>query len=120
MSVNFREGCIQDIRTTLRGMNIVTSTYQVFGEIKAYILNKGENYRNWYVGITDDARSRLFVDHGVSEKNDAWIFRKCDNNQAAKRIKETLVKMGCEGAAGGWDEDTTSVYAYLKSPNTTP
>ncbi len=99
---------------------MVITTHQVYDEIKAYILKKGERYPDWYVGITSDARHRLFIEHSVSEKNDLWIYRKCSNNRAAKSVKETLLKLGCAGAAGGWDDLTTSVYAYRKSPNTTP
>lgn len=93
---------------------------QAYDEIKAYIDKQDSPYPSWYAGIASDTRSRLFEEHNVSEKDDFWIYRKCPNDQSARNAEEALLKLGCDGAPGGGDESTTSVYAYLKSSNTNP
>jgi hypothetical protein len=93
---------------------------QAYDEIKAYIDKWRKPYPSWYAGIASDARKRLFEEHGVSEKDDYWIYRQCSSDQATRNVEEALLKLGCDGASGGGDESTTSVYAYLKSANTNP
>jgi hypothetical protein len=99
---------------------MVVSTNRVFDEIKAYVNRKGEPYTGWFVGITADVSNSLFVEHGVSQKQDYWIYKQCPNNRAAKSVKSALMKLGCEGRSGGWDESTNTVFAYLKNSKTTP
>jgi hypothetical protein len=89
-------------------------------EIKAYIDKRRKPYSSWYVGIASDARKRLFEEHNVSEKDDYWTYRRCSSVGAARVVEEALLKLGCDGALGGGDESTASVYAYLKSANTNP
>jgi hypothetical protein len=93
---------------------------QAYDEIKAFIDKRNRPYSSWYAGIASDARSRLFQEHNVSEKNDWWILRQCQNDQSARNVEEALLKLGCDGDTGGGDQSTTSVYAYMKSPNTNP
>jgi hypothetical protein len=88
--------------------------------IKAYIDEKGSAYSNWYAGITDDAKRRLFEEHGVSEKNGLWIYRSADNDTIARRIEEYLIKLGLDGDTGGGDESSNVVYAYKKTSMTEP
>ncbi len=99
---------------------MVTTTHQVFNEIKEYIKGKGGRYQDWYAGTTSDIRYSLFLEHHVSEKQDLWIYRKCPDIRGAKRIKEVLLVLGCKGRADEWDVSANSVFAYRKSPNTTP
>ena len=99
---------------------MVTTTHQVFNEIKEYIRKKGERYQDWYVGTTSDIRYGLFLEHHVSEKQSLWIFRTCPDIRTAKRIKEVLMTLGCKGRGDEWDAAATSVYAYRTSPDTTP
>ena len=44
--------------------------------------------------------------------------------EAARRIEQALLKLGCASAAaggpGGGDESATAVYAYWKREHTTP
>jgi hypothetical protein len=99
---------------------MVTTTNQVYDEIKKFIAAKGEPYSRWYVGVTADVFQSLLVGHGVSQKQGSWIYKQCVSNQSAKNVTMTLMKLGCDGKSGGWDESPDIVYAYLKSPGTTP
>ncbi len=95
-----------------------TTAHQIYNEIKAYIKKKDGCFQNWFVGITADAHQCLFVEHGLSEKNDTWIYRICENNRAAKNIKESLLRLGCDSIACGWDDATKTIFAYPKSSRT--
>lgn len=99
---------------------MVVTTHKIFDEIKSYINKKGEPYSSWYVGTADDAFNSLFVQHGVSEKQDFWMYKQCPDSRVAKHIKMTLLKLGCEGWAYGWADSCVYVYVYLKSSNTKP
>ena len=99
---------------------MVATTPKTYHDIKTYIAGTDKNFKNWFVGITANARECLFIEHGVSEQTDKWIYRRCYNNRCAKNIKESLMTMGCSGDAGGWDDETTTVYAYLKNEHTIP
>lgn len=91
----------------------------IISEIKAYIQEWGGNYSDWYVGIASDPRKRLFDEHNVDEKEDAWIWHKCENASTAREIEEYFVNiLGTDGGAGGGDYTTKYVYAYKKAPHT--
>jgi hypothetical protein len=98
---------------------MVTTTNKIYEDIKTYITQKGEPLGKWYVGSTSDVYQCLFVEHRVSEQQDLWIYKQCTSTQSAKNVKMTLMKLGCEGRTGGWDESNV-VYAYLKTPDTIP
>ena len=88
-------------------------------EIKQYIDNNGGNYPKWYVGITSDARRRLFTEHGVKEKGDYWIFRSTPSADKAREIEAYFIDtLKTDGGPGGGDDTTTTVYAYHKEAHT--
>lgn len=81
-------------------------------EIENHITNCGGVYRDWYCGIASDPRQRLFTDHSVDEKNDAWIFRDCGDESTARDAERYFLNKGCKGDEGGGDWQTKYVYAY--------
>ncbi|GLV14738.1 hypothetical protein Heshes_24220 [Alicyclobacillus hesperidum] len=90
-------------------------------EIDAHIQQCGGAYSNWYVGIAADARDRLFSDHTVDEKKDAWIYRNAENSTVARRIEKYFIEtLGTDGGPGGGSDQTTYVYAYKKNAHTEP
>lgn len=97
-----------------------SSEFDAKMDMKAFIDRALRPYSEWYAGIAADPRERLFNDHGVSEEREWWITRECDKAESARRVEEYLLKLGCDGAAGGDDDTTTGVYAYLKGEHTTP
>jgi len=93
----------------------------IIKEIKGHIEKSGYPYSSWYVGISEDAKRRLFTDHNVQEKNAWWIYREASSNQVAREIEEYFVKtLRTDGGLGGGGEDADMVYAYKKGPNTNP
>ena len=78
-----------------------------------------DSYANWYVGITNDPKNRLFKDHGVSQ-NGAWIYRQADTTEIARDVEFFFLSQGCDGGSGGGDDDSGFVYAYKKTSSTNP
>lgn len=95
-------------------------TQQIITDISNYIANNGGQYRDWYIGITLDARQRLFNDHRVYENGSGWIFREADTNPEARSIEKYFLDHGCDGGTGGGDNTSRMVYSYKKSGHTNP
>lgn len=85
---------------------------RVISEIDEHIRKCGGGYSAWYCGIASNPRDRLFSDHNVSEKNDAWIFRDCGSDSEARNVEQYFLRKGCKGGDGGGDWQTKYVYAY--------
>jgi hypothetical protein len=83
-----------------------------YDEIKAHMDQCGGDYRNWYVGIACDPRTRLFSQHRVCEQTGAWIYRNAGTETAARAIEKALLALGCKGGPCGGDGNTCCVYAY--------
>jgi len=96
----------------------VTSELDARLEIKAFVDRSRAPYSGWYVGVAADPDKRL-EQHGLQEA-DWYIVRRLASAEAARRVAEALLKLECDGAAGGDDETATAVYAYWKRGHTTP
>ena len=97
------------------------SKQEIINDIKNYIQKGGGGYSAWYVGISKDARDRLFNGHNVREKGDWWIYSQASSAQVAREIEDYFVNtLGADGATGGGDETADMVYAYEKAAHTNP
>jgi len=95
----------------------VSSAQQVVRDVEAYMVKFGA-YREWYAGVAADPRARLFNDHNVQEKSDAWIYRQCESDDAARQVEQYFLAKGCQGGTGGGGQGTRSFYAYKIQPHT--
>lgn len=94
---------------------------QIIREISSHIKNRGGFPQDWYIGISQDARKRLFIDHNVDEEKDAWIYKTANSNKEAREIEDYFVnKVRTDGGPGGGDKESKMVYAYKKSDRTNP
>jgi len=91
---------------------------EIISDIEEYF--RGTNYSSCYVGISSDARKRLFEEHNVSEKDDAWIIRTASSHTEAREIEKHFLDAGMDGGGGGGDETSNKVYAYKKAYYTHP
>lgn len=93
---------------------------EIIDEITTHIQRCGGNYSTWYVGVSKDVHDRLFNNHKVREKQDAWIYRKASSSQSARDIEEYFVNLGTDGGGGGGDVSSDMIYAYMKNAYTKP
>jgi len=94
---------------------------KIKADIKAYMSKRGGAYREWYVGITSDPDQRLFTDHRVNRKGDAWIYKEADSTSVARSVESYFVNIcGTDGGTGGGGSDAKFVYAYKKATHTEP
>ena len=71
------------------------------------------------MGISKDARARLFSCHNVGEKSDVWICRQAIPAAVARSVEDYFVNaLGTDGGLGGGDSSADYVYAYRKIPQT--
>ena len=115
-------------------------THRIMDIIKDFINKSGGSYSKWYVGVADNPYARLFNEHGVKEKSDAWICRTASSSEAAREIELYFIEVlgtdggpglsantaclppqrGRQAQAGRGDENTKLVYAYKKNNHTNP
>lgn len=80
----------------------------------------GPSY-SWYVGISPDAKERLFSHHKVSVETGIWIWKAADNPSIAREVEDYFVdNFYSDGALYGRDILSTQVYAYKKASYTKP
>jgi hypothetical protein len=91
---------------------------QTINEILSHIGQCGGLLSDWYAGITDDPRVRLFTEHNVQERGDSWIYRDAGTANAARTIEQNLLDQGCDGGPGGGSNSSKYIYAYRKTGGT--
>ncbi|MCK5283507.1 MAG: hypothetical protein KAK00_08945 [Nanoarchaeota archaeon] len=91
---------------------------QIISEIKNYVSRHGGIYQEWYVGISEDPKERLFNGHNVDKDNDLWIHREANSSEVAREIEEYFLSIGTKGGSGGGDSDAKYVYAYKINSHT--
>lgn len=87
-------------------------------DIKSHVANSGGSYSHWYVGIAADAKGRLFNDHAVKERSDAWIYRQCTRSDVARAVEKHFLAQGMQGGSGGGYDESDYVYAYKVAGHT--
>jgi hypothetical protein len=89
------------------------SKQDIVNAIETYIQRcSGNYYREFYVGISDDARNRLFNEHSVNEENGCWIYDTASSHQAARDIEKHFIAKGMKGGDGGGSDRSDMVYVY--------
>lgn len=91
---------------------------QIINDINTYMRQHGGTNPNWYVGIAEQPRERLFVEHNVSEENGSWIYRQATSSAVARSVEQAYLDAGCDGGSGGGGLQTDYVYAYRKTAHT--
>ena len=108
-------------------MTQATSELDARIEMKAFIDRCRAPYADWYVNTCADPQRRIEA-HGC-ETNDWYVHRRLGSVEAAQRVLETLLKLGCQTggeipAGEGEPEDgeapAIAVYAYWRRDHTTP
>ena len=96
------------------------SKQEIISKIDGHIKSRGGPYSSWYVGITEDAKRRVFQEHGVDKDKDFYIWLTASSSAIARDVESHFLDEGCDGGTGGGDDDADIVYAYKKSSRTDP
>jgi len=80
----------------------------IVSEMKEYVSGWDGRYSEWCVGITENAKQRLFEDYHVNEKNDAWIYRVASSSNVARKIELYFIDIGAKS-----DPRTKNEYAEI-------
>ena len=81
---------------------------------------KGGEYCDWYVSVTNNAEHRLFHQHNVGA-GDVWIVKKTGSASEAQYIETYFSdQLGTDGGIDRRDESGRDVYAYRKREHTDP
>ena len=93
---------------------------QIVEDIRGHKDDCGGAYKDWYVGISKDAKDRLFNGHKVKVKGGAWIVRTASSSSVARDIEKHFLDLGMDGDEGGGSDASNQVYAYKKKAHTDP
>jgi hypothetical protein len=96
------------------------SEQEIIKFLVGHIQKYGSDFRNWYVGIASDPKSRLFNEHCVSKENDRWGYDNAGSEQSARNIEEFIITNYNTDGGGGGDINSTWVYVYKKTYFTRP
>ncbi|WP_280565349.1 hypothetical protein [Chromohalobacter sp. 48-RD10] len=93
------------------------SKEKIISEIDAYMTSHGGTPTDWYVGIAENPRERLFSGHNVSEDG-VWIYCPAASEAIARSAEKAYLDTGHDGGGGGGGASTDYVYAYKKTLST--
>lgn len=87
---------------------------KIVDEIVNYIKNScnAVYYSDFYVGIAEDPRNRLFNQHNVNEDRGCWIMREGININHSRSAEKILINRGMKGGDGGGSDKSVWVYCY--------
>ena len=63
------------------------SVQQIKFEFISYVKEFGADFREWSVGLADDAAAALFGEHGVDEARDIWLWKPAVSPGAAAMVR---------------------------------
>lgn len=87
----------------------------IFRSLEQFINSFRLPYDQWYVGVTNDWKRRLFDEHRVSRLGSDYKVFECSNAEAATHIEKYFCeRMRTDGGTGGAGADARYVYLYLK------
>jgi hypothetical protein len=97
--------------------------FYTVNQVRDYIINlisnNGGVYSDWYVGVAENPRERLFEGHGVNEASDLWAFSTCSTSDEARSVESYFVNtLNTQGDTGGGSNSTNAVYAYKITSHT--
>lgn len=90
----------------------------IINAIKSLISKNGGSYSDYYVGITDNPKERLFEHHKVS-KNGVYDYWEAMGAESARAVEKYCIdQLSADGGTGGGDDYSKYVYVYEKTSYT--
>ena len=94
---------------------------EIIREIEDHIHKNGGEFDEWYVGMTENPKVRLFRQHKLREKGDGWICRRTyDGGQAFEVVEYFRTVRQLTSMKATQSEDAVYVYAYRMKEHTSP
>jgi len=101
---------------------MIYSVQQIKFDVYSYIKEFDSEFDDWYIGISNDPKTKMLAEHNVDEAEDIWLYRQALSLRACQTIQRHFVEgLGVsgepvvEGRQGG-----NCIYLYKKSPRTCP
>lgn len=97
-----------------------SGTGRIIGDIQSFVSRHGEDYRNWYIGITADPLTRLLEEHKIDVNVDQWLCAEAFSNKEANLVLQRFINEF--GMTGSCDVDDKGcfIYAYRMGDHTQP
>lgn len=93
---------------------------KIVEKIDEHLRKSGKRYYSeFYIGLSNNARKRLFEEHHVDKENSWWIYVTAESPKVAREIEKHYLDLGMRGGTGGGNEDSKMVYCYVVTPTTT-
>lgn len=97
------------------------SRSEIIGDIEDYIGRNGDNFAEWFVGATGTPKARLFTQHKVKQKGDAWIARQAKDEYEAHEVADYFrTTRRTKGQPAEPRATDLYVYAYKLKSHTKP
>ena len=94
---------------------MVFSAQQIKFEFLTYIKEFDINPRAWRIGVAEDARQALFVENGVHEVDDIWLWKPALSAAAAQLVYSYFVqRFGVAPAAHAPTSKASNVFIFRK------
>jgi hypothetical protein len=89
---------------------------KTIAEIESFIFENGGLFSDWYAGITDNIKERLYRYHNVK---DTCVFVKTPSVEFARIIEKYFIEeRKTDGGTGGGNDGSFYAYAYKKQSYT--
>lgn len=93
---------------------------EIVNRIDEHLRKSGRRYYSeFYIGISDNARKRLFEQHHVDMENSWWIYDTAETSEIARNVEQHYLELGMRGGSDGGSERSKMVYCYVVTPTTT-
>ncbi len=94
---------------------------EIIHEIEEHIKLNGGSFSEWFVGMTEDPKKRLFGQHKLREKGDGWICRRTfDGGHAFEIVEYFRTVRQLATMKDTRSDDAVYVYAYRMKEHTNP
>jgi hypothetical protein len=88
------------------------SIQQIKFEFISYVKEFGADFREWSVGVTEDAQDALFEQHGIDKDHDIWLWKPAVSAAAALMVRNWMCER--QGAAA-IDGDGRQVFLFKRN-----
>lgn len=93
---------------------------EIITKFNEHLKKSGKKYySDFYIGISNDAESRLFNQHHVSRDNSWWIYTTASSEKDARDVEKFFLDKGMRGGTGEETSNSKMVYCYAITPTTT-